>query len=138
MKAQLREYPSGDAVMRGGKPVIGFGAAPIDIPNCERCHSAPPYELDAMGDPDPLQPNVNAPSYVRRQDGPKPYYGPAGETLEAMEQLEINYWKLVYPSLTTGTDWYARLKGAAISIEVMHDYDVGTNFMANYPTSGIE
>ena len=26
------------------------------------------------------------------------------------------------------TDWYARLKGAAISIEVMHDYDVGTNF----------
>jgi hypothetical protein len=54
-----------------------------------------------------------------------------------MEQLEINYWKYIYPSLTTGTDWYARLKGAAISIEVMHDYDVGTNFTANYPTSGI-
>ena len=138
MKAQLREYPSGDAVMRNGRPVIGFGSAPIDIPNCERCHSAPPYELDAMGEPDPTQPNVNAPSYVRRQDGPKPYYGPAGETLEAMEQLEINYWKWIYPSLTTGTDWYARLKGAAISIEVMHDYDVGTNFTANYPTSGID
>jgi hypothetical protein len=127
-----------DPVMRNGKPVIGFGSAPIDIPNCERCHSAPPYELDAMGNPDPTQPNVNAPSYVRRQDGPKPYYGPAGETLEAMEQLEINYWKWIYPSLTTGTDWYARLKGAAISIEVMHDYDVGTNFTANYPTSGID
>ena len=138
MKAQLRKYPSGDAVIgSNGEPVIGFGSAPIDIPNCERCHSAPPYELDAMGNPDPTQPNVNAPSYVRRQDGPKPFYGPAGETLEAMEQLEINYWKYIYPSLTTGTDWYARLKGAAISIEFMHDYDVGTNFMANYPTSGI-
>ncbi len=22
-----------------GDPVIGFGTAPIDIPNCERCHS---------------------------------------------------------------------------------------------------
>ena len=24
-----------------GNPVIGFGTAPIDIPNCERCHSNP-------------------------------------------------------------------------------------------------
>jgi Bacterial Ig domain len=128
MKAQLRKYPSGDAVMgSNGKPVIGFGSAPIDIPNCERCHSAPPY--------DGTDPNVNAPSYVRRQDGPKKYSGPNGETLEAMEQLEINYWKFIYPSLTTGTDWYARLKSAAISMEVMHDYDHGTDFTDNYPTS---
>ena len=130
MKARLLEYPTGDAVTgTNGQPVIGFGAAPIDIPNCERCHSAPPY--------DGSDPNVNAPSYVRRQGGPQPYFGPNGETLEAMEQLEINYWKWVYPSLTTGSDWYARLKGAAISIEVMHDYDNYTDFAANYPTSGI-
>ena len=29
-----------------GKPVIGFGAAPIDIPNCERCHGAPSINPD--------------------------------------------------------------------------------------------
>ena len=111
--------------------MIGFGTAPIDIPNCERCHSAPPYQADGV------TPNVNSPSYVRRQNGPRPYYGPAGETLWAMTQLEINYWKAYYdldPSMGD-TDWYARLKGAAISIEVMHDYDVGTNFTANYPVA---
>ncbi|MGD2112486.1 MAG: PKD domain-containing protein, partial [Gammaproteobacteria bacterium] len=42
MKASLHEYPSGNAVMgSNGEPVIGFGTAPIDIPNCERCHSSP-------------------------------------------------------------------------------------------------
>ena len=69
----------GDAVIgSNGKPVIGFGTAPIDIPNCERCHSAPAYQADGV------TPNVNSPSYVRRQNGPDPFYGPAGETLEAM------------------------------------------------------
>ena len=114
--------------------MIGFGTAPIDIPNCERCHSAPPYQADGV------TPNLNSPSYVRRQDGPRPYYGPAGETLEAMTNLEINYWKAYYgldPAMGD-TDWYARLKGAAISIEVMHDYDIGTNFTANYPVAAGE
>ena len=128
MKAQLVEYPSGDAVTgTNGEPVIGFGTAPIDIPNCERCHSVP-----AMTDG---QPNLNSPSYVRRQDGPKAYYGPAGETLDMMVDMEYQYWLSVYPSLKTGSDWYARLKGAAISIEVMHDYDNYTDFAANYPVT---
>ncbi|MGB7931591.1 MAG: Ig-like domain-containing protein, partial [Gammaproteobacteria bacterium] len=143
MKAQLFEADcdestgdctKGAAVMSNGQPVIGFGSAPIDIPNCERCHSAPAYQADGV------TPNVNSPSYVRRQDGPDPYFGPSGETLEAMIDLEVNYWKAFY-DLDTGmgdTDWYARLKGAAISIEVMHDFDVGTNFTANYPTSGLD
>jgi mono/diheme cytochrome c family protein len=143
MKAQLFEADcdestgdctKGAAVMSNGQPVIGFGSAPIDIPNCERCHSAPAYQADGV------TPNVNSPSYVRRQDGPNPYYGPSGETLEAMIDLEVNYWKAYY-NLDTAmgdTDWYARLKGAAISIEVMHDFDVGTNFTANYPTSGLD
>ncbi|MBT8117102.1 MAG: hypothetical protein KJO66_04675, partial [Gammaproteobacteria bacterium] len=40
MKAELVDYPSGNAVVgSNGQPVIGFGTAPIDIPNCERCHS---------------------------------------------------------------------------------------------------
>ena len=114
-----------------GQPIIGFGTAPIDIPNCERCHSAPSYQADGV------TPNVNSPSYVRRQDGPDPYYGPSGETLEAMIDMEVNYWKAYYnldPSMGD-TDWYARLKGAAVSIEVMHDFDNGTDFMANYPVS---
>jgi hypothetical protein len=142
MKAQLHEYPSGAAVMNGdGKPVIGFGSAPIDIPNCERCHSAPAAVCADAAESYPctvsgvVEVNANSPAYVRRQDGPKPFYGPAGQTLQAMVDMEIAYWKFVYPSLTTGTDWYARLKGAAISINTMHDFDNGTDFTAQYPAS---
>ena len=126
------ECTKGDAVIgSNGQPVVGFGTAPIDIPNCERCHSVPAYRDDGV------TPNVNSPSYVRRQSGPKPYYGPAGESLEAMVELEINYWKAYYglDPVLGDSDWYARLKGAAISIEVMHDYDIGTEFMANYPVA---
>jgi len=141
MKAQLIEAncdeatgacTKGDAVIGSdGKPVIGFGTSPIDIPNCERCHSAPAYQADGVS------PNVNSPNYTRRQNGYKPFYGPAGETLEAMVDLEINYWKAYYDldESMGDTEWYARLKGAAISIEVMHDYDMGTNFTANYPVA---
>ena len=51
--------------------------------------------------------------------------------------METSYWKAYYDMDTAAgdTDWYARLKGAAISIEVMHDYDMGTNFTANYPVA---
>ncbi len=114
-----------------GKPVVGFGTAPIDIPNCERCHSAPAYKADGV------TPNVNGPAYVRRQNGPDPFYGPAGETLEAVVDEEKNYWNAFYDINTAAgdTDWYSRLKGAAISIEAMHDYDTGTDFTANWPVA---
>ena len=125
-------YPDGAVLGSNGQPIIGFGTAPIDIPNCERCHSAPAYQADGV------TPNVNSPNYVRRQGGFDPFYGPGGESLEAITNLEIEYWKAVYPSLTTGTDWYARLKGAAINMMMMHDYDVGTDFTWNYPTSGLD
>ena len=45
MEAQLYNYdPSqpggvGTAVLDNGNPVTGFGDAPIDIPNCDRCHT---------------------------------------------------------------------------------------------------
>ncbi len=49
MKAQMYDYdpaaPSGAGAAtldHNGDPVIGFGTAPIDIPNCERCHSNGP------------------------------------------------------------------------------------------------
>ncbi len=48
-----------------GKPVIGFGTAPIDIPNCERCHSVPAFTNSL--------PNVNSPSYVRRPGTAAPF-----------------------------------------------------------------
>jgi hypothetical protein len=109
-----------------GQPVIGFGTAPIDIPNCERCHAAQAFQ------PDGVTPNVNSPSYQRDGDGP--IYGP-GYTLRAITDLEINYWKSIYPSLVTGSDWYARLKGAAVNMLAMHDADNGTNFLGNYPAT---
>jgi VCBS repeat-containing protein len=91
-----------------GQPVQGFGDAPIDIPNCERCHSA----FDA-----PNSPNVT------------------GEPEADLVQLEIDFWKAFY-DIDVGAgdaDWYARLKGAAISILAVHDTDHNTRFLANFP-----
>jgi hypothetical protein len=141
MKARLHEAScdgagvctKGAAVIgSNGQPVIGFGTAPIDIPNCERCHSAPAYTSDGV------TPNINSPSYQRRQGGPDPYYGPSGETLQAMTDLEINYWKSLYmlDPATGDTTWYAQLKGAAINMMLLHDYDNGTSFTSAYPATG--
>jgi hypothetical protein len=130
MKAQLYEYPSGNAVIgSNGEPVIGFGDAPIDIPNCERCHSAPSIN------PDTGNPNVNSPNYVRgsafypHNTGTVPF----GTSLEDITNLEINFW-LAYYDIVPGVDstWYPRLKGAAINMLTLHDLDVGTSFTANY------
>ena len=106
---------AGAAVLDGsGHPVQGFGDAPIDIPNCERCHSAPP--TDAFGNV-----NVNSPNVI-----------PANEVLV---NLEYDFWAAYYDLDVAGgdSDWYARLKGAAISILGTHDTQHGTQFLANYP-----
>ena len=131
MKAQLHDYPSGNAVIgSNGEPVIGFGTAPIDIPNCERCHSAP------STNPDTGQPNVNSPNYVRGTDT-YPHGGPlAGTGLEDLTNLEINFW-LAYYDIVPDVDstWYPRLKGAAINMMALHDIDNGTEFTINYAGS---
>jgi hypothetical protein len=117
MKAQLYEADcdaagvcvEGPAVMdSGGNPVIGFGTAPIDIPNCERCHSA----FDTQNSPNNTVTN------------------PAES---ALVQQEINFWLAYYPTMKTGSDWYARLKGAAVSILARHDAEHGTDFLGEYP-----
>jgi mono/diheme cytochrome c family protein len=112
-----------------GKPVIGHGTAPIDIPNCERCHSVP-----AMTD---NVPNVNSPSYIR-SDFAFPHGGTyAGQSLQAVTDAEISYWNAYY-NITVGvdSDWYSRLKGAAINMLSLHDFDNGTGFTSNWPSSG--
>ena len=132
MKASLHDYPTGDAVMgSNGQPVIGFGTAPIDIPNCERCHSAPSIS------PETGLPNVNSPNW-NRPDAFYPHGGPlAGTGLEDMTNLEYNFWVAYYDIIPgVDSDWYARLKGAAINMLTLHDYDIGTSFTANY--AGVE
>jgi hypothetical protein len=119
MKAQLHNYDStqpggiGAPVLQSGKPIIGFGTAPIDIPNCERCH--------ALG---------NGASVNSSQNG-RP-------GVAAMVQSEIDFWNTYYSiNVTAGdSDWYSRLKGAAISILAIHDEKHGTSFTANYPGTG--
>jgi hypothetical protein len=129
MKASLHDFGTGDAIMgSNGQPVIGFGTAPIDIPNCERCHSAPSIS------PETGLPNVNSPNW-NRQDAVYPHDGPlAGTGLEDMTNLEYNFW-MAYYDLIPGvdSDWYARLKAAAINMLTLHDFDVATSFTANYP-----
>jgi len=113
MKAQLEEYPSGNAVLDDGQPVIGFGTAPIDIPNCERCHSL-----------------ADGASVNSAQNG----HG----AIDVMVQDEIDFWNTYY-NINTGagdSDWYSRLKGAAISILGIHDAEHGTSFLANWPVTG--
>jgi VCBS repeat-containing protein len=105
----------GEAVMVDGNPVIGFGTAPIDIPNCERCHS----EFN-IGGSAPNSPNAD----------------PASDPEAALVQQEINFWLAYYPDMQTGSDWYARLKGAAVSILARHDAEHGTGFLDLYP--GVE
>ncbi len=119
MNAQLHYYNAaqpggiGAAVLQKGNPVIGFGTAPIDIPNCERCH--------ALG---------NGVSVNSAQNG-RP-------GVAAMVQGEIAFWNTYY-NINVGagdSDWYSRLKGAAISILAIHDEKHGTSFTANYPVTG--
>ena len=116
MKARMRHYdPSapggmGDPVLQNGHPVEGFGTAPIDIPNCERCHS------NASGTNSPHTENPDVWTKVKQEyDFWLAYYGidPAAES-----------------------DWYPRLKSAAISILGLHDKKHGTDFLAQYPACG--
>ena len=121
-----------------GKPVIGHGTAPIDIPNCERCHSVPAM-TDGVA-------NVNSPSWIRapgavNPDSSDPFTFPHGGTyanasLEAVTNAEISYWNAYYTITPEDSDWYSRLKGAAINMLALHDFDNGTGFTANWPSSG--
>jgi hypothetical protein len=138
MKARLHEAncdangqncSQGDAVIgSNGHPVIGFGTAPIDIPNCERCHSVP--ATDGQGNP-----NVNSPSYIRT-DYAFPHGGTfAGATLDAVTDAEYQFWNAYYGIVPgTDSDWYSRLKGAAINMLSLHDFDQGTGFTSNWPS----
>jgi len=113
MNAQLYQFdPSksdgvGAPVLDNGHPVTGFGAAPIDIPNCERCH--------ALGDGD----SVNS-----AQNG--------YPEIAAKVQGEIEFWNAYYDITDNDSDWYSRLKGAAISMLAIHDEQHGTSFTSNY------
>jgi PKD repeat protein len=118
-----------------GKPVIGHGTAPIDIPNCERCHSVP---ATTSG-----QPNLNSPSYVRRPGGPEPFAFPhsgshVGQSLQAVTDAEKSFWDAYYGIVAgVDSDWYSRLKGAAINMLSLHDFDNGTSFTSNWPNGAI-
>jgi VCBS repeat-containing protein len=123
----------GAVIGSNGKPVIGFGTAPIDIPNCERCHSVPAFTNG--------QPNTNSPSYIRRPGTSDPFVKSggsyAGQSLEAITAGEKSYWDAYY-NIVAGvdSDWYSRLKGAAINMLALHDFDNGTGFTANWPACG--
>ena len=136
MKGQLVEYPSGNAVMgSNGEPVIGFGTAPIDIPNCERCHSAPSIS------PETGLPNVNSPSWRKRVGGGDDWIDPyaRGLDLEGLTDLEYQFWVAVYAidvQIAGDSDWYPRLKAAAINMLAVHDSENGTGFTANFPGCG--
>ena len=121
MKAALHNYDAtqpggiGAAVLQNGKPVIGFGTAPIDIPNCERCHSLPPQ-----------------PRRIRNSPQERP------SRRAAMVQSEINFWNAYYniDAAAGDSDWYSRLKGAAISMLAIHDDQHGTAFHRQLPGTG--
>jgi hypothetical protein len=107
-----------------GHPVIGHGTAPIDIPNCERCHSVT----------DPAA--VNSPSNIRA-NSTFPHAGDfAGATLAEITNAEISFWNAYYDILPdVDSDWYSRLKGAAINMLALHDIDQFTGFTSAWPAS---
>ena len=131
MKAQMYDYDPGAPSGAGaatldsvGNPVIGFGTAPIDIPNCERCHSNP-----ANG-------SQIANSVAEGGGTLIVANSPNGDPAQyALVEQEYNYWNAFY-NIDTGagdSDWYSRLKSAAISMLNGHDIQHGTSFAANYP-----
>ena len=136
MKAALHKYdPSqpggiGSPVLQNGHPVIGMGDAPIDIPNCERCHGLPGdvVSINNANNPDnfpsPTYPSTNGVAY-------RPFTA-------AKVQLELDYWNAYYGIDTAmgDSDWYSRLKAAAISILSIHDDEHRTDFTLNYPQTG--
>ncbi len=136
MKAALHKYdPSkpggiGSAVLQNGQPVTGFGDAPIDIPNCERCHGLPGNvaSINNANNPDNFPsdtyPSTNGTAY-------RPFTA-------AKVQLELDFWNAYYGIDTTAgeSDWYSRLKAAAISILSIHDDEHRTDFTLNYPVTG--
>ena len=131
MKGQLVEYPSGNAVIgTNGEPVIGFGTAPIDIPNCERCHSTPAQNSQGLD-------NVNSPIFVKNATFDTSVT-PTGLDLAALTDLEYQYWMAFYGLMPSqgDSDWYPRLKSAAINMMALHDSENGTGFTANYPGCG--
>jgi hypothetical protein len=101
-----------------GQPQTFFGDAPIDIPNCERCHSnARANDRADLGGPrlvEVVTGMVDVPTAVAS---------------------EYDYWRN-----TVGlSDWYARVKSAAISILGIHDAKHGTGFLKNYdPSSTVQ
>lgn len=129
MKAALHHYDPtrpggiGTAVLQNGKPVIGMGDAPIDIPNCERCHALPA----TVASPN----NANRGLGISGTDVYRPYTA-------AKVQLERDFWNAYYGIDTSvgDSDWYSRLKAAAISILSIHDNEHRTDFTLNYPQTG--
>jgi len=134
MSAQMYDYDpaapdgAGAATLDSvGNPIIGFGTAPIDIPNCERCHSNPPNgtmipnSVAESAYPGEMLTVVNSPNVADSQ-----------QWLDV--QAEYNFWNAYYNIDTAAgdSDWYSRLKSAAISMLTAHDDQHGTSFTANY------
>jgi hypothetical protein len=134
MKAQMYDYdpnaPSGAGAATldsNGDPVIGFGTAPIDIPNCERCHSNPANGTKIANS---VEEGGGTLIVANSPNGDAAQY--------ALVQQEYDYWNAYY-NIDTGagdSDWYSRLKSAAISMLNGHDIQHGTSFAANYPGCG--
>jgi len=135
MSAQMYDYdataPDGAGAATldsAGDPIIGTGTAPIDIPNCERCHSNP-----ADGN---MIDNSVAEGGGQLMVINSPNADPAQY---AMVQAEYNYWNAYYniDKDAGDSDWYSRLKSAAISMLNAHDIQHGTSFAANYPGADV-
>jgi len=131
MSAQMYDYdpsaPNGAGAATldsNGDPVIGFGTAPIDIPNCERCHSNPANGAmiaNSAAEGGGMLTVVNSPN-----GDPAQY---------AKVKQEYDYWNAYYfiDKAAGDSDWYSRLKSAAVSMINAHDIQHGTSFAANYP-----
>ena len=57
-------------------------------------------------------------------------------SLEAATDAEKSFWDAYYNINTAAgdSDWYSRLKSAAINMLALHDFDNGTGFTANWPS----
>jgi hypothetical protein len=118
MTVEVVDLQDQPVLSSSGEPQVFFGNAPIDIPNCERCHS----NAEANDRPD-----LGGARTVEVADGLA--------DIPSLVASEYDYWHD-----TVGlSDWYARVKSAAISMLAIHDAKHGTGFLKNYnPNSNVQ
>ncbi len=119
-RGRWQQRPAGDRLRHGADRHPELRALPLGTghqPGDRRPERQQPELPETCGRSQPLRRSVGAPGY----------------DLEGLTDVEYQYWYAYYTLTPDDSDWYARLKAAAINMMALHDDENGTVFTQNYP-----